>query len=995
MRGNAGIYCVCEIPGKPHTRFQTGVADDVRNPAWEGEDHVHTIEDYVAGEPLTITLLQDGGAGNHEPSTVGVATLQSSSFYPGGFQGEAPLLEGSGSAAVGARLQLCVRAPAAEEQAATSPSGHNVADVTVQVDTFTGLRRREDQPPGRPHTYLLRAVWVGQDGGLRTPERLGAQSKAGGDGEEDCTFKQQIKLRAAPGVDELVVGLFRLIDGTAEDELIGACKLDTRNPDHCKVHTHPVMDRDNTPTGAIAKMKLKVTMRDGGDAKRAVTPMLQMPDDTDQEWPPASSPGSLPSTARGRFTPPGRAPPRSPRSRIDPFDGAPDRVHELYAEHEHRRARREQLVAAKEEEELLALESEREALKRNRQLHRGATDNLSPTKASERLYNDAHRRRVRIEAKVREQDGLLKAKPSPRASVDPHAVSNRLYEEHQRRIQVQEKRRHEKEAREAREIDELQRRAPPAGRAGEARHEQMYAEAEAKRERLDKMRRAAEEREAQMRSPVTNGARRTAANPQRFEQLYEDHENRQMRMMKLQKDFQANQEARLASEAYRAPRSPNWASPSRHAVCVVLAAVRGVDCGRLLDPASPAPLEAVKEAVQEALATEAELPWDGAAIAANMTTEISEGDGGALALRTTIELPAGLAQAAQDALDSSADLCEVLAKAVEDECTEEIFVDELVVSNISVSLVAGTPASARRTASPGSRLLAGTQSSNSRTQSHPSTKPPPPELKTAVDYAVAAVVSAVQLRSGAGGDAQPSSAELRALAASLRPALGAYSNAQSACEKVEGYSALCQRGSHRLFQGGLLPDAQAWQQGRDLDPIRQVRDDLDELLATAGRAQAMLQELVAPEADAGAWAPGRTVPFPSGVPRAAFAYSSGPKSREDAFAKARIRYAPAEGELSFRHVLDFAQVAIVFPTCETLLFGLEDIVRRLDVVGVRNRFAAPAGRLGRRHVDVLVAGRSQATATPRRPFRTCARSGSRTRRSTVPASRPPPRWTPS
>merc|ERR1719399_2775015 len=101
------------------------------------------------------------------------------------------------------------------------------------------------------------------------------------------------------------------------------------------------------------------------------------------------------------------------------------------------------------------------------------------------------------------------------------------------------------------------------------------------------------------------------------------------------------------------------------------------------------------------------------------------------------------------------------------------------------------------------------------------------------------------------------------------------------------------------------------------------------------------------------WPTGTVRPNPAGCPIAHYAYDPGVKSRVAARTKAFVRYGPTEGPRRHRHLLDVARLKLVFSSCEMLQAGLDQILRRFEVVDVRNFFATP-GRLGVRYVEVLV-----------------------------------------
>ena len=49
--GKSDPYCICEVPGKPHVKFQTPAIDEQLNPEWH---HTATVPGYCVEDPLQI-----------------------------------------------------------------------------------------------------------------------------------------------------------------------------------------------------------------------------------------------------------------------------------------------------------------------------------------------------------------------------------------------------------------------------------------------------------------------------------------------------------------------------------------------------------------------------------------------------------------------------------------------------------------------------------------------------------------------------------------------------------------------------------------------------------------------------------------------------------------------------------------------------------------------------------------------------------------------------
>mmetsp|Transcript_59570 Transcript_59570/g.128927 ORF Transcript_59570/g.128927 Transcript_59570/m.128927 type:complete len:805 (+) Transcript_59570:55-2469(+) len=86
MRGDkSDPYCICQIRGKPRSRFQTAVVKNCLDPTWNFE----TTLQYDVGDLLVFTVMdKDFGKAD---DTLGTATLPSLQIFPSGFDGELEL----------------------------------------------------------------------------------------------------------------------------------------------------------------------------------------------------------------------------------------------------------------------------------------------------------------------------------------------------------------------------------------------------------------------------------------------------------------------------------------------------------------------------------------------------------------------------------------------------------------------------------------------------------------------------------------------------------------------------------------------------------------------------------------------------------------------------------------------------------------------------------------------------------------------------------------
>lgn len=84
--GKSDPYCVCEVPGKPYTRFKTEVRSDTLEPVWNKQCDF----DYTPGDPLEFSVF-DKDIWPKSDDHLGRARLTAEHFYPNGFEGELPL----------------------------------------------------------------------------------------------------------------------------------------------------------------------------------------------------------------------------------------------------------------------------------------------------------------------------------------------------------------------------------------------------------------------------------------------------------------------------------------------------------------------------------------------------------------------------------------------------------------------------------------------------------------------------------------------------------------------------------------------------------------------------------------------------------------------------------------------------------------------------------------------------------------------------------------
>jgi len=82
----SGAFCICEVPGKPSSRFETKALRPEAEAEW---GHEVAIAEYAIGDSLTFALRGRGLRGREK--LLGRARLPGEKFHPAGFEGELPL----------------------------------------------------------------------------------------------------------------------------------------------------------------------------------------------------------------------------------------------------------------------------------------------------------------------------------------------------------------------------------------------------------------------------------------------------------------------------------------------------------------------------------------------------------------------------------------------------------------------------------------------------------------------------------------------------------------------------------------------------------------------------------------------------------------------------------------------------------------------------------------------------------------------------------------
>jgi hypothetical protein len=88
VKGNSDPYCICEIPGKKNTSYQTPTVQNTQTPTW---NHAFFCE-HTRGDSLKFTVY-DADRGRID-APLGVVTLDEKKFWPAGFHGDLNLEKG-------------------------------------------------------------------------------------------------------------------------------------------------------------------------------------------------------------------------------------------------------------------------------------------------------------------------------------------------------------------------------------------------------------------------------------------------------------------------------------------------------------------------------------------------------------------------------------------------------------------------------------------------------------------------------------------------------------------------------------------------------------------------------------------------------------------------------------------------------------------------------------------------------------------------------------
>lgn len=546
------------------------------------------------------------------------------------------------------------------------------------------------------------------------------------------------------------------------------------------------------------------------------------------------------------------------------------RLQELYESHGIKKKKLEEKKRLQDLEEAERLDAMRPKVR-----------GITASAVSQRLYGEhleAKNRKMEMQQFYEEKkqmelrEEIRKARPTRSSSTghiqaNPMEACERLHGDAERR---ERERKEQREAAEIAELERLREQAIPklctanvGGSTGVSvhRHNDLYADAQARKERLELKREQAEEQERQRLASLSVLSGTATANPNRFLELHQEYAERQRRRQAAAAERQMKEAEDIKRDLARTARRTGSAAGNG---------------GR---PSGPT-------------------------------------------LKGLASLSAGGSVTARRASSPRPSRKEEPA--------------------------AGQAMSARQPRARSPSAPPNPQSPGASTAASNAVAPTP---STQADCALEAVGRALVVRGVFEGKSTLSQ-DLKSLAAPLRAATAIFRDAHTSLLAAEGYATLCAFPSQRLYGEHLMPEPEGWARGFEPDPVRQVEEDLGDLLASACLAHCSLKERIAHGGVL--WEHGLLDTRPEGVPAASMAYDPGPKTESAARAKAVARYGCAEGrEKAWRHLTDLARLCLIFESCELLLTGVQQILHQFETVGLRNYFAT-SGPIGVRYIEMLV-----------------------------------------
>lgn len=133
--GKSDPYCICQIPGKPATKFRTKTMQGTLDPVWNHE--VVLLAGYTAGDDIKFDVFdEDWPQFANKDDVLGTATLTSAQFLPNGFDGKLEL----SNAGKGVHASLRVKVEVELHKARTT-AGSQVLETDPLIAANLCLRR--------------------------------------------------------------------------------------------------------------------------------------------------------------------------------------------------------------------------------------------------------------------------------------------------------------------------------------------------------------------------------------------------------------------------------------------------------------------------------------------------------------------------------------------------------------------------------------------------------------------------------------------------------------------------------------------------------------------------------------------------------------------------------------------------------------------------------------------------------------------------------------
>eukprot|EP00930_Biecheleria_cincta_P014830 TRINITY_DN12591_c1_g5_i1.p1 TRINITY_DN12591_c1_g5~~TRINITY_DN12591_c1_g5_i1.p1 ORF type:complete len:1613 (+),score=403.60 TRINITY_DN12591_c1_g5_i1:103-4941(+) len=395
----------------------------------------------------------------------------------------------------------------------------------LQVDTVMNVQMRDDEAQT---SYMAKARWQSQSKGPKTDSR---PSRPSGATTEDCPIRQQLKLVATRPENIAILTIVRKCQDDPE-EVIGSASIDVNNEKHHEVHVLPIFTEDGQSTGA--SVRLRVRLKAKKEAK------VQIAD---------------------------RASVRKDKASADDGGEKVDRFQLMYAVHAEKQQKLENKRVEDAEKERRKLQDEANALKSAHLVNA----QLNPQEAAERLYRDhaetERRRRARqyqkaeeerrLKAEVRQNRKMNRSFSDATLQTSKEAAS-RLYEHAVNKREAFQRKKEEQDAAEIKELKDMAnkpcKKRTPAGDSEAAtttnlqRVEELYAEAEHRRQRKAALQQKNLESEKAKLAVNTIGKDAKTVNYKRLEELWKEHTDKQQKIATQKSNLHEQEQQKINLE---------------------------------------------------------------------------------------------------------------------------------------------------------------------------------------------------------------------------------------------------------------------------------------------------------------------------------------------------------------------------------------------------------------------------------------------------------------